>query len=65
MNEDRWPRKFKAATVEGHKGRERPRCGWYNDVKSALAVREVGLQEAAQLAREMSVWRVLVMVSLY
>ena len=60
MDERRWPRKVKAAKVEGRLGRGRPRFDRLDGVKRASAVREVGLQEATQLAREMSVWRKLV-----
>ena len=60
MDEGRWARKFKVAKVEGRQGRGRPRFGWLDGVKRALAIREVGLQEATQLARERSVWRELV-----
>ena len=49
-----------AAKVERRLGRGRPRFGWLDGVKRALAVREVGMQEATQLARERSVWRELV-----
>ena len=54
------PRKIKAAKVEGRSGRGRPRFGWLDGVKRALAIREVGLQEATQLAKERNVWRELV-----
>ena len=60
MDEERWPRKVKAAQVEGRLGRGRPRFRWLDGVKRALAIRDVGLQEATQLARERSVWRELV-----
>ena len=60
MDEGRWPRKVKAAKVEGRQGRGRPKFGWLDGVKRALAIREVGLQEVTQLARERSVWRELV-----
>ena len=60
MDEGRWPRKVKAAKVNGRLGRERARFGWLDGVKRALAIREVGLQEATQVARERSVWRELV-----
>ena len=60
MDEGRWPRKVKAAKMEGRLGRGRPMFGWLDGVKRALALREVGLQEATQLARERSVWRALV-----
>ena len=60
MDEGCWPRKVRAARVEGRQGRRRPRFGWLDGGKRALAVREVGLQEAMQLAREKSVWRELV-----
>ena len=43
MVKGRWPRKVKAAKVEGRKGRGRPRFGWLDGVKRALAIREVGL----------------------
>ena len=46
MDEGRWPRKVKAAKVEDRLGRGRPRFGWLDGVKSALAIRKVGLQEA-------------------
>ena len=42
--------------------RGRTRFGWLDVVKRAIAAREVGLQEATQLARERSVWRELVRV---
>ena len=58
MDEGRWPRKVKAAKVKGRlQGRGRPRFGWLDGVKAA---RDVGLQEATQLAREKNVWRELV-----
>ena len=44
MDEGRWPRKLKAAKVEGRLGRGKPRFGWLDGVKMALAIREVGLQ---------------------
>ena len=44
MDEERWPRKVKAVKVEGRQERGRPRFGWLDGVKRALAVREVGLQ---------------------
>ena len=59
MDEGLWPRKVKAAKVEGRLGRGRPRFGWLDGVRRALAIREVGLQEAKQLASERSVWRIL------
>ena len=62
MDEGRWSRKVKAAKVEGRQGRGRPRFGWLDGVKRALAIREVGLQEATQLARGRNVWRELVIV---
>ena len=65
LDEGRWPRKVKAAKVEGQQGRGRPRFGWLDGVKRALAVMEVGLQETTQLVRERSVWRELVLVWLY
>ena len=46
--------------VEGQQGRGRPRFGLLDGGKTALAVREVCLQEATQLAGERSVWRELV-----
>ena len=49
-----WMR-VKAAKVEGRQGRGRPRFGWLDGVKRALAITELGLQEATQLARERSV----------
>ena len=52
--------KVKAAKVDGRQGRGMPRFGWLDGVKRALAVREVGLQEATQLARERTVWKELV-----
>ena len=55
-----WQSKVKTATVEGYQGRERPMFSWLDGVKRALAIREVVLQEATQLARERSVWRELV-----
>ena len=57
MYEGRWSREVKAAKVEGQLGRGRHRFGWLDGVKRALAIREVGLQEATQLAKERSVWR--------
>ena len=60
MNEGRWSRKVKAATVEGQQGRGRPRFGWLYEVKRAISVREVGLYKATQLTRKRSVWRELV-----
>ena len=60
LDERQWPRKVKAAKVEGRQGRGRPRFGWLDRVRRALAIREVGLQEATQLAIERSVWRELV-----
>ena len=48
MDEGRWPRKVKAAKVEGRQGRGRSRFGWLDGVKRALAIREVGSQEAMQ-----------------
>ena len=60
--EGRWPRKVKAAKMESSLGRGKPRFGWLDGVKRALAFREVGLQKATQLAREWSVWRELVCV---
>ena len=57
IDEGRWPRKVKAATEEAQQGRGRPRFGWLDEVKRTLAVREVGLHETTQLARERSVWR--------
>ena len=41
----RWPRKVKAAKVEGRQGRGRPWFSWFDAVERALAVRVVGLQE--------------------
>ena len=38
--------------MEGRQGRGRCRFGWLDGVKRALAIREVGLQEATQLTRE-------------
>ena len=46
MDEGRWPRKVRAATVVGHQRKRRPSLGWIDGVKSALAAKEVGLQEA-------------------
>ena len=60
MDEGSWPKKVKAATMEVHQGRRRPRFGWLDKVKRALAVREVGLQDAKQFTSERSVWRELV-----
>ena len=60
MDEGRWPRKVKAAKVEGRQGRGTPRFNLLDGVKKTLALSEVGLQEATQLARERSVWRELV-----
>ena len=60
MDGGRWPRKVKAAKVEGRQGRGRPRFGWLDGQKRALAVTEVGLLEVTQLARERNVWRELV-----
>ena len=65
MDEGRWPRKIKAANVEGRQGRGRPRFVWFNEMKRALAVTEIDLQEATQLARERKVWRELVRACLY
>ena len=65
MGEGRWPRKVKAAKVEGRLGRGRPRFGWLDGMNRALAVKEVGLQEAIQHARERTVWRELVRERLY
>ena len=48
---DAW-KKVKAAKVEGRQGTGRPRFGWLDGVKMALAISEVGLQEATQLARK-------------
>ena len=61
----RWPRRVKTATVENYQGRGRSKFGWLDGVKRALAVREVGLHEATQLARERSAWRELMRASLY
>ena len=55
MEEGRWPRKVKTAKVEGRLGRGRPRFGWLDGVKRALAIRELCLQEVTQVARERSV----------
>ena len=41
--------------MEGRQGIGRTRFGWLDGVKRALAVREVGLQDATQLARERGV----------
>ena len=60
MDEGRRPRKVKAAKVEGRLRGGRPKFGWFDWVKRALPIREVGLQEATQLSRERSVWRELV-----
>ena len=57
MDEGRWPRKVKADRAEGQQGRGRPRFSELDGVKRVLAAKEVGLQEATQLARERSVWR--------
>ena len=46
--------------VEGQLGRGRPRYDWLDGVKRALAISEVGLLEATQLARERSVLRYFV-----
>ena len=43
--------------MEGQQGRGRHRFGVLDEVKRALDVREVGLQEATQLSRERKVWR--------
>ena len=48
--------------MEGRQGTGRPRFGWLDGVKRVFAIRELGLQEATQLAREMGVWRELVRV---
>ena len=40
----------------------RPRFGWFDGLKRALAIKELGLQEAMQLARERSEWREFVRV---
>ena len=45
MDEEHWPRKVKADTVEGQQGRGSPRFGWLDGVKRALAIRKQGLQE--------------------
>ena len=60
MNERCRPRRVKAAKVEDLQGIGRHRSGGLDGVKRAFAVREVGLQEATQLARERSVRRELV-----
>ena len=60
MNERYWQKKVKAAEVEGGHRSGRPRFVWIDGVRRALAVREVGLLEATQLARERNVWRELV-----
>ena len=53
MDEGRWPRKVKAANVDGQQGRGRPRFDFLNRVKRSLVLREVILQEeSTQLARE-------------
>ena len=65
MCDGHWTKKVKTATVRGHQGRGRPRFGLLDGVKRALAVREVGLQEATQLARDRSVWRDFVRAGLY
>ena len=57
MDEGRWPRKVKAANVEGRHERGRPRFSWLDGMKRVLAVREVSLQEATQFKKERSVWR--------
>ena len=57
MNGRRWPRKVKAIKVEGQLGRGSSKFGWFDVGKRALAVTDVGLQEATQLARKRSVWR--------
>ena len=60
MDEMHWQKKVKAAKVEGREGRGRPRFGWIDGMKRALAVREVGLQEATQLTSKKSLCRELV-----
>ena len=40
-------------------GRGRPRFGWLDGMKRALAIREEGLQKATQLSKERNVWREL------
>ena len=55
MDDGRWPRKVKAAKVEGRLGRGRISFGWLGGVKRELAIREEGFVEATQLARERSV----------
>ena len=65
MDEGRWPRKVKVATVEGQQERGRPRFGWLEWVKWASAVRKKGLQDEMQLARERSLQRKLVSVRLF
>ena len=50
MDEGRCERKVRVVTVEGDQGRRRPRFGWLDWVKRALAVKEEGLQVATQLA---------------
>ena len=65
MDAGHQPRKVKVATVDGQQGIGRPRFGWLDGVKRALAIRDVGLQGATQLTRDRSVWKILVRVSLY
>ena len=65
IDEGRMSSKGKVATVEGNHGGGRPRFDWLDGVKKDLAVRKVRLQETTQLARERSVWRVLVKAGLY
>ena len=42
MDEGLWPRAAKAAKVEGQQRRGRPRFGWLDGVKSALAIKVCG-----------------------
>ena len=52
VNDRRWPRKVKAAIVEGQQGREGLGLVDQRRVKRALTVREEGLQETTQLMHE-------------
>ena len=52
-----WQRKVRVATVEGHQGIGRPKFGLLDGVKRALAVKEMGFQEATKLNRKKIMWR--------
>ena len=62
MDESRWQRNIKAALVECHQGRGGLRFFRLGEMKRTLDVREEGLQEATQFARERTVWRELIRV---